>query len=303
MQEGLIRRLQSAVAGKVVPGGDLSDRTTYRVGGRAEALVIASGADDLERACRFALVEGIPLTVLGAGSNVIVPDEGIEGIVVCSAGGLEVSVSDRTVKAGAGTMLEDLIRKAAARGLGGLEPLAGIPGTVGGALVMNAGTDAGTVSGPLERVTVLDRSGRTETVGAGELSFGYRESPFAGTGVVILSAAFRLEPADEREVLAAVDEAWTRRSRSYPLDLPSAGSVFRRPPGDYAGRLIEQAGCKGMRIGGAAVSERHANFIVNTGGATAADIVALIEAVRRRVRELSGVDLELEQIVLPRRPA
>lgn len=302
MRERIIQRLRAVVSGDVIPHASLRERTTYRVGGPAEALVTALGPEDIERACRFALTEGIPLTVLGAGSNVIAPDEGIEGIVVCTAGSARIAMEGRTVEAAAGTMLEALIRGCAERGLGGLEATAGIPGTIGGALVMNAGTDAGTIADRLLDVTVIDARGTVKTLPASDLSFGYRAGPFTAGGEVILSATFSLEPAETSAVLRAVEDAWERRRRSYPLEHPSAGSVFRRPPGDYAGRLIEQAGCKGLRVGGAEVSERHANFIVNRGGATAADIVALIDMVGARVRERSGVDLELEQIVLPRRP-
>ncbi len=300
----MLERLTISIFGRVIPDCPLREYTTYRVGGPAEALVVPRDSGDLERVCLFATGEGIPLTILGAGSNVIAPDEGVEGIVAVAparepslvvSGGGAVAVES-------GMMLDDLIRGAADRGLGGLTALAGIPGTVGGALVMNAGTDKGNISDHLESVTVIGRSGRRETIPAGSLRFGYRSSDLAGMDTVILGASFRLPPGSREGIISEVENILVERNSRFPHDVPSAGSVFRRPEGDFAGRLIEESGCRGMRIGGAEVSDIHANFIVNTGDATSADIVDLIGLVRDKVRERSGITLELEQIVLPGRP-
>lgn len=294
----------TSISGRVIPRCSLREYTTYRVGGPAEALVIPAGSGDLERLSFFAGREGIPLTVLGAGSNVIVPDEGIEGIVaVAPAEPPPLAISDNgAAEAESGMMLEDLIRAAAGHGLGGLTSLAGIPGTVGGALMMNAGTNDGCISDHLESVTVTGRSGSRETIPSSSLGFGYRRSALAGMDTVILGAAFRFPPGDRDYIERRVKKILEERGAKFPCDLPSAGSVFKRPEGDYAGRLIEAAGCKGMHSGGAAVSGLHANFIVNTGDASAADIVGLIELVREKVLAASGITLELEQILLPARP-
>jgi len=286
--------------GSVVPGAPMSAHTTYLTGGTAQLLAIPDDSVELERVCRFAGREGIPFVIIGAGSNVIASDGGIDGIVVCTKAGtaaLDIN-EDGTVVADCGIMLEDLIRRCASRGFGGLDGVAGIPGTVGGAVVMNAGTDEGNVSDCIESVEVITSSGRTETIAKADLGFGYRRSLFSGGGFVVLRVRFKLPAGDGRAILNNIDRVWRERAGKFPLDYPNAGSVFKRPEGGYAGRLIEKAGCKGMRVGGAMVSERHANFIVNTGGATSSDITALIEKVRARVLEDSGVRLELEQILL-----
>ena len=300
MPKSLLDRIRESVRGEILPGEPLMNHTTYRVGGAAEVLVRPATAADAVRAFRFAKTRGVPLTLLGAGSNVIAPDEGIAGIVVETKNALGgIAYREKTLaRAGAGVPLVDLAGDAARRGLRGLEPLACIPGTVGGAVVMNAGTRGGDMAGAVERIGVCTPPGRTRILEAGELGFGYRRSMLLGSDWLVLWAEIRLSPGDRRASLKAIDEQWEERRRKYPLDEPSAGSVFKRPPGDYAGRLIEISGCKGMRAGGALVSERHANFIVNTGSATAADIMALIARVRRKVYEDTGTYLELEQIPL-----
>jgi len=278
----------------------LSGHTTYKVGGKAECLVSPECSDEAINIFRFARKSGIPITLLGAGSNVIAPDDGIEGLVlkVRNRSALISFPGDCRILADAGVTLIDLARWAGKKGYEGFEPIAGIPGTVGGAVLMNAGTKEGDTAGVLEKVEVLTASGERRVFKRGELSFGYRESTFQGSGWLILRAQFKLRRGDPSVIIRRLDEIWEQRQRKFPLDYPNAGSVFKRPPGDYAGRLIEESGCKGMRIGAAAISERHANFIINLGGASAADITALISAVRRRVFEKTGIYLELEQQML-----
>ena len=300
MDKKLIQKIRKNVSGEVLPGEPLARYTTYRVGGKAEVLVVPRDADDAARVYSFVKGEGVPLVVIGAGSNVIAPDEGIDGVVLrtAAASARIFFLGGGRVRADAGVPLLDLVRAAAAHGLSGLEPLAGIPGTVGGAVVMNAGTRDTETSEFLGRVEVLTSTGRRRMFAAAECSFGYRRSIFLGTDWFILGAEFRLGRGDAAASAAMVDSFIKDRESRYPLDLPSAGSVFRRPRGDYAGRLIEEAGCKGMRVGDAEVSGLHANFIVNRGHAKARDIMALVSAIRARVFEKSGVYLELEQIPL-----
>jgi len=257
-------------------------------------------ADDAARVYSFVKSEGIALAVIGAGSNVIAPDEGIEGVVMKTAvsSARIIFLGGGRVRADAGVPLLDLVRAAAARGLSGLEPLAGIPGTVGGAVVMNAGTRDTEAAQFLSRVEVLTPAGRKRTFAAKECSLGYRRSAFLGSDWLILGAEFKLARGNASESTKIVNSFLKEREGKYPLDLPSAGSVFRRPRGDYAGRLIEEAGCKGLRVGDAVVSERHANFIVNAGAAKASDIVELISRVRKAIFDKTGVYLELEQIIL-----
>lgn len=300
MNTKLVREIRKSVAGKVLPGEPLARHTTYRVGGAAEVLVCPRDADDAARVYAFVRDRGVPLVVLGAGSNVIAPDEGIAGVVLktASADARIVFLGGGRVRAEAGVPLLDLVRATAARGLAGLEPLAGIPGTVGGAVVMNAGTRDVEIAALLSRVDVVTSPGRRRLLAAAECCFGYRRSLFLGTDWLVLGAEFKLARGDARRSLETIDSFLEERGRKYHPEIPSAGSVFKRPPGMYAGRLIEEAGCKGMRVGDAVVADWHANFIVNAGRATAGDIMALVSAVRARVYERSGVYLELEQIPL-----
>lgn len=296
----IIRELEARIANGVRLGEPLSRHTTYRVGGPAEILATPATREDAEWLRAFARRAGAPVTILGAGSNVIAPDEGIAGIVLRmrqEAGCVDFA-SDHRIRADAGIMLWDLVRSASERGYGGLEPLAGVPGTVGGAVVMNAGTRDVDTASLLASVDAVDPEGVRRSLSRNDIAYGYRHSLFREPGWLVLGAEFRLGEADPADSLRLIETFVAERWAKFPMDLPSAGSVFKRPPGDYAGRLIEKAGCKGMREGGALVSERHANFIVNAGGAIAADIVALIERVRLAVYEKTGVRLELEQIIL-----
>jgi UDP-N-acetylmuramate dehydrogenase len=304
MNRNKAKRIKENIRGAVLLAEPLSSHTTFRVGGPAEMLVQPRDSSDAAWVYRFARGEKIPLTIIGAGSNVIAPDEGIPGIVLQMK-----SIAPRVrfgggghVRCDAGVLLNDLIIAAARRGLTGLESLAGIPGAVGGAIVMNAGTREVEVSNRVAKVVVMTSSGTRRVFAKEELSFAYRHSVFLGSDWLVLGVEFVLPPGDPGRSLDLVTEHLKDRERKYPLSVPSAGSVFKRPPGDHPGRLIEAAGCKGMRVGDAMVSDRHANFIVNVGKASAADIVTLIAQVRSRVFETTGMYLELEQIPLSSSP-
>jgi UDP-N-acetylmuramate dehydrogenase len=296
----VLRRILRNVRGEIRFSEPMRDHTTYKVGGEAEVLFSPDSISDAIAVHRMASREAIPLTIIGAGSNVIAPDDGLDGIVLemkRKHATLEF-LGDGLVRAHAGVLLTDLARSAAKRGLVGLEPLSCIPGTVGGAVIMNAGTHEGDTSDVLHRIGVCTSRGRTRIFHKQELSFGYRTSILMGSDWMILWAEFRLPSGSRRSALNAMAKQRKDRERRYPLKYPSAGSVFKRPPDDYPGRLIESCGCKGMRVGGAVVSDRHANFIVNTGKATAADIMELISRIRKKVYEKTGIYLELEQIPL-----
>jgi len=296
----IIEDIRRHLSGKVLTSEPLSSHTTYRTGGDAEMLVIASDGKDAQRAYQFAHDNGLRLTVIGAGSNIIVPDSGIEGIVlktrseVARIGFLE----DEKVTVDAGVYLDSLIREAAGRGLGGFEHITGIPGTVGGAIVMNAGTNHGDVSAVIDSVTAVKPGGELLDLLPGDMGFGYRTSIFQQNDWFIVSAVFDLVEVDAKDTIDKIDHIWKERGKLYPMQLPNAGSVFRNPEGSHAGYLIEKAGCKGMKVGGAQVSEKHGNFIVNTGGATSSDIINLIELVREKVYAKTGINLILEQKIL-----
>ena len=297
---------QHSFAGELaaVPGLELArdvslaPRTSFGIGGPAELLVTASSIEAVAATTTLAKAAGVPLVVLGGGTNLLISDRGVAGIVL-ELGGLfdyvrDLPSPDGCVRweVGAACGAAKLVRRAARRGLMGLEMLCGVPGTLGGALVMNAGGREAGIGQSVERVRLVSR-GEPLWLDGSAAGFAYRQSRFPPESV-LLAAELHLTPGDVSALQATMRDAQAQRRATQPLGLPSAGSVFKNPPGDFAGRLVEQAGCKGWREGEAEVSRRHANFIVNRGGASAADVWRLIERVRARVREHAGVELTLE---------
>ncbi len=278
-------------------GEPLAAYTTFGIGGRADVMLFPRNLEDLEDAHRRLRPLSLPLFIMGAGSNLLVSDGGFRGAVISTRrgfNGLFFREGGREIEAGGGRMLSALLEAAASRGLRGLECIAGIPGTVGGAVAMNAGEAERGIGEFIRRIQwlPLDNGGERQ-LAREEASFAYRKTQFPGEGVV-LGATFELEGGTEAEARAALMEKLSRRRRAQPLTERSAGSIFKNPPGESAGRLIEEAGLKGSGEGGAVISEKHANFIVNRGRATALDVLKLIRLVRERVAEKRGVWLELE---------
>ena len=304
LDRAVIKEIEMNIVGDVLPSEPMSGHTTYRTGGPAELLVTTKNGVDTRWVYQYALENDIPLTVIGAGSNLIAPDEGIKGIVIktrCDSARIEFR-EDGKVLADAGIYLDLLIREAAARDLGGFEHITGIPGTVGGAVMMNAGTNNGEVSDIIDSVEAVTPDGELFTLSASDMGFGYRTSVFQENDWLIINAVFKCTEVDGKATLMNIDSIWKERGRLYPMQFPNAGSVFRNPEGNHAGYLIEQAGLKGTRVGGAEVSEKHGNFIINTGSATSDDIIGLIELVRDKIQEKYGITLALEQKILPSRP-
>lgn len=294
--ERLKRGLLGDVQGIVRFEEPLKRYTTYRIGGPADVLVVPASYQDVALVIKAAHEYGYPLFVMGCGSNLLVHDEGVRGIVL-RLGNLmgQVTTSGNTITAGAGSLLPKVAKIAADHGLTGLEWGGGVPGTVGGAVSMNAGAHGGETSDILIAATVLDRTGQRHDLTSEDMGFRYRRSDLVkDNGLIVLEATFRLEQEDPAVVMNKMKAFALRRRMTQPLGQPSSGSVFRNPPGDYAGRLIEAAGLKGHRVGGAAVSTVHGNFIVNTGGARARDVLALIRLIQSRVKAEFAVDLELE---------
>jgi UDP-N-acetylmuramate dehydrogenase len=239
--------------------------------------------------------EGVSWRVMGNGSNLLVRDEGVRGLVLRIRRTLDhISVDPPGIEVGAGFPFPNLTREAARNGLAGLEFGAGIPGTVGGALVMNAGWHQHEIGNVVETVDYLDESGTETVLDRAACGFGYRSSRFRKERGIVLSARLRLLSDDADAILARMEEYASSRKRSQPTELPSCGSVFLQPEGDYAGRLIDRAGLKGLRAGAIQVSEKHANFFVNLGGGTAADALALVERVEEEVLRRFGVRLQRE---------
>lgn len=271
--------------------------TTYRAGGRAEAVVRPGSPADLLWLAGWCRERAVPLLVLGRGSNVLVSDRGLPGVTALTWRLSGIELSGRAIEAQAGAQWDDIARLSAESGLAGLEKTSGIPGSVGGAVRMNAGAFGQETFDRLASVEAFDASGAAVKLLKKDIKHGYRRAEGLD-GLTIISARFEFEPGDPAVLIQDRSCVLASREAKQPLDHPSAGSVFKRPPGDYASRLIDAAGLKGHRVGGAMVSDKHAGFIINAGGATAADIYALILEVRARVKEKSGVELQLEQILL-----
>ncbi|MFZ5631870.1 MAG: UDP-N-acetylmuramate dehydrogenase [Bacillota bacterium] len=293
--------LVSLVKGGVMFQEPMSLHTSWRIGGPAEIFVEPRGIEDLKVIIEYANGHGIPLTIIGGGTNLLVRDGGIGGIVVKIAGGFaDIRVDGETITAGGGVKLYRLASAAREAGLGGFEFLAGIPGTVGGAVVMNAGAYGSFVSHLITGVSCVDLTGNLLRLDSGQMAWGYRKSALQDRNMIVVEAVFRGYPRDKYRIAADIEKFLSSRKAKQPLEYPNAGSVFKNPPGNYAGKLIQEAGCQGLRVGDAQVSTKHANFIVNLGKARAADVLDLIAAVREKVLLNSGVSLEMEVKVLGR---
>lgn len=303
LPDSLLRDLRGISGdGGVLIDEPMARHTTFGIGGPADVLALPGDADSAMSVLAACHAADVPVTVVGRGSNILVSDNGIRGVALCldRISGCEAmmrSGGHAIVRAGAGMPLPRLASACMARGLSGLEFAQGIPGNVGGAVAMNAGAFGGSTLGVLSYAELSDMEGMPSTASADELicGDGYRNTHVAGRGLVVLAAAFLLEDVgDPRAVQTTMREYAERRRTTQPTGVRSAGSAFKRPTGDYAARLIDEAGLKGYRVGGAAVSERHAGFVVNLGGATSADVVAVMRHVRGVVFDRFGVALEPE---------
>lgn len=279
----------------------LHDKTTYRIGGRARYYAAPRSNEAIIALCDWAKELELPLLVLGKGSNLLISDHGWPGLVLHLCGEDEMSLlqwDGCSVTAPGGISLNTLVKSVADHGFSGSEELAGIPGTVGGGVIMNAGAFSQCIADTLSMVTCyLQQYGTVRSIAASDLKFGYRTSILKGTGNIVLSAQFTFETMGAPDELhARRHEILERRKTKQPLDYPNCGSVFKRPPGNYAGTLIEMCGCKGLRIGGAEVSEKHANFIINTAQASAEEVRELIATIQQRVFDECGILLEPEVV-------
>ena len=273
----------------------MSENTTMRVGGPADLFVSPRNEDEILETVNICRTEGIPFIVLGNGSNVIFSDEGYRGVVLHLGKTLsDVTFDGQILETKAGAMLSTLSHLAASRSLTGLEFASGIPGSVGGAIFMNAGAYGGEIAQVADTVTVLTEDGTVKVLSNSDMCFGYRSSTAMKTGLTVLSAVFRLQPGEKDQIIATMEDLNARRRQKQPLNYPSSGSFFKRPTGYYAGALIEQAGLKGYSVGGAQVSALHAGFIINTGNAKASDVYRLMRHVQETVLKQSGVLLEPE---------
>ncbi len=297
LTDAVVRLISEVVGASMVYVDEpMSRHTTFRIGGKADLLVEPTNVNQAEAVFKLLRQMEVPYVVLGNGSNVLVGDRGIRGVVVKLGKEFGACDVDGTmIYAQCGIKLSRLANLALGNCLTGLEFAAGIPGTLGGAVYMNAGAYGGEMKHVIREVTYLDPAGRRQTATAMECDFGYRTSLFTkNPGCVILGCALELQDGDKNEIRAKMDDLAQRRVSKQPLHLPSAGSTFKRPEGNFAGKLIQDAGLMGFRVGGAAVSDKHAGFVVNDQGASAAEVRELIRQVQEKVKEKFGVELQPE---------
>lgn len=277
----------------------MKEHTTFKIGGNADYLIFPADVEQAAHILRIIARYEIPLTILGNGSNVLVLDRGIRGAVVKFNHPMSsIRVEGERIVAGAGALLKDVSAAAADAGLTGLEFACGIPGSIGGAVFMNAGAYGGEMKDVVASVRSVTREGSSQERQAAALDLGYRQSVYQRNGEAICEVTLSLAHGDRRDIEARIADFTARREAKQPLEMPSAGSTFKRPTGYYAGTLIQETGLKGLTVGGAQVSLKHAGFVVNTGTATAADVLQLIREVQRRVKEAHGVELHPEVRIL-----
>ena len=274
----------------------MAKHTSFRIGGGAEVMAFPKTKEELANILKTSALLDCKCAILGAGTNVLAPDEGMTGLVICLKDALDgmEQLSDTRIRVMAGVTMSRAAVFAANLGLSGLEFAHGIPGSIGGGVYMNAGAYGGEICQVCDRVEVMNRQGESRWLSREEMAFSYRHSVLEETDDIVICAEFCLTPAEPAAIKARMKELIGKRSASQPLDLPSAGSAFKRPAGGYAAALIDQAGLKGFRVGNAGISEKHAGFAVNLGGATAQEVRTLLETVSDRVFEQTGIRLEPE---------
>lgn len=289
-----LKKIQHACKGRVLVDEMLSGHTYFKIGGPADVYVYPNNLEEVAALLSLSQHDGIPVFVIGNGTNLLVSDAGFRGMVIdISKAFGQIQCNEYQVTAGAGVPLGNLHRYCKDRGLTGLEPLFGIPGQIGGGVRMNAGAYGTEIFDLITYVKYLDDSGILITKAVHDIQFGYRKTDIPATAI-ITEVGFQLADGNPKEIELTQQNYMKRRRISQPLSLPSAGSMFKRPPGDYAGRLIEESGCKGLRIGDAMVSRKHANFVVNCRLASAEDVIRLVEEVQKRVFERFQIKLEME---------
>ena len=299
LNQNTLFRLKSEIAGQVRFDEPMSTHTSFHIGGPADALVIPVNLQDIRKILRIAREEQTPLTVIGNGSNLLVRDKGIRGIVLKLGNALKHWEQDgATFVFDSGVSLAQCCRIIVEAGYTGMEFAVGIPGSLGGAVFMNAGAYDGEMKDTVESVQGMTRAGEIKTLDRDCLDFSYRHSALQDSDAIVLSVTLRVKEGDKAAIQAKMDDFSRRRISKQPLDIPSAGSTFKRPEGRFVGQMVEQSGLKGFRIGGAEVSVKHAGFIVNADHASAADVLQLIEYIQNKILEDYNITLIPEVLVL-----
>ena len=292
----MLEKLQKLIGeAKVLANEPMASHTTFRIGGPADYFVMPETVEELRDILALCKEEGLPYFILGNGSNLLVGDKGFRGVVIQLYKNFDgLSIEGTRVTAKSGAMLIRVAKEAGKAGLTGLEFASGIPGTIGGAMVMNAGAYGGEMKDVVTAVTVLTKDGDIKTLTGSEMNFRYRGSVVEDEGYIVLEAVMELKIGNLEEIQARIDELSLQRRTKQPIEYPSAGSTFKRPEGYFAGKLIQDANLRGYQVGGAQVSEKHCGFVINAGGATAADVMQLMQDVSDKVNAQFGVTLEPE---------
>ena len=295
MKQAAERLKQAVGAGIFLTDEPMSRHTTFRTGGPADIYIEPSGVEELKQVLDICREENVAYTIIGNGSNLLVGDGGYRGVLISFGKPFaQVTIEGAQVRTGAGALLSAVAKQVLNASLTGFEFAAGIPGTIGGAVVMNAGAYGGELCQVLREATVLTPEGEVKTLPAEELELGYRTSCIQKNGYIVLEAVLQLQRGNADDIRAVMDALASKRREKQPLEYPSAGSTFKRPEGHFAGRLIQDAGLRGFRVGGAQVSEKHCGFVINRDHATSADILSLCRQVQEKVKAQFGVELELE---------
>ena len=295
MKQAAERLKQAVGAGIFLTDEPMSRHTTFRTGGPADIYIEPSGVEELKQVLDICREENVAYTIIGNGSNLLVGDGGYRGVLISFGKPFaQVTIEGAQVRTGAGALLSAVAKQVLNASLTGFEFAAGIPGTIGGAVVMNAGAYGGELCQVLREATVLTPEGEVKTLPAEELELGYRTSCIQKNGYIVLEAVLQLQPGNADDIRAVMDALASKRRDMQPVEYPSAGSTFKRPEGHFAGRLIQDAGLRGFRVGGAQVSEKHCGFVINRDHATSADILSLCRQVQEKVKAQFGVELELE---------
>ncbi|MBZ4646610.1 MAG: UDP-N-acetylmuramate dehydrogenase [Petroclostridium sp.] len=299
----LIESLSTIISEKnILQNESMKNHTSFKIGGCADIMVLPQNYEQLAQTVRLCREQNIEYFLMGNGSNLLVTDKGIRGVVIKTVNFLnKIEVYENYIECEAGVLLSKLAHAALQNGLTGLEFASGIPGTLGGAVVMNAGAYDGEMKDVVIETKYIDEDGKFCTVAGEQHKFGYRTSIFQGTNKIVVSSRLKLEYGDKKSIKEKMDDLNKRRRDKQPLEMPSAGSVFRRPEGYYAGKLIQDSGLRGYSIGGAQVSEKHCGFIVNKGNATAQDVLDLIKYIQETVKSKFGVALDTEVKVIGER--
>jgi UDP-N-acetylmuramate dehydrogenase len=305
--EKLIEKLSEKISEEnIIRNADMSEQTTFKAGGKADLLVVPQSYEELKFALQETAASGKDYYILGNGSNILVKDGGYRGVIIktmYALQGISVDYEDEEMIVQSGVLLAVAARTAAQNMLAGMEFASGIPGSVGGAAYMNAGAYDGEMKDIITQVRLISRDGSREyTLSVDEMEYGYRHSVLYDSGDIVVSIMLKLKQDDPHQIFARMEELNGRRNEKQPLEYPSAGSFFKRPEGHFAGKLIQDAGLKGLTVGGAQVSEKHSGFVINKGGATASDIVMLMHLVQASVKEQFGVDLEPEVRIIGEDP-